>query len=71
MPSVAVLTDLTPADRCARGCPLTLLAVRNQVMLSFLDHCHVPQSLTEPQYRCMVITAVHRTADLQKTSTDN
>ena len=34
-------------------------------MLSFLDHCDVPQGLAELQYRFTVALGVHRTIELQ------
>lgn len=34
-------------------------------MLSFLDHCDVPQGLAELQYGFTVALGVHRTIELQ------
>lgn len=45
--------------------PLTLLTIGDQVMLSFLDHCDVPQGLAELQYGFIVALGVHRTIELQ------
>lgn len=45
--------------------PLTLLTIGDQVMLSFLDHCDVPQGLAEPQYGSTVALGVHGTIELQ------
>lgn len=49
---------------CRGKPPLTLLAIRDQVVLSFLDHRHIPQGLAKPQYRSMGVTAVHGTSEL-------
>lgn len=48
---------------------LTLLAIGDEVLLSFLDHCDIPQGLTEPQCRLTEISAVHRTTELEHKTT--
>lgn len=58
---MATLTDLAPAHAQP---PLTLLAIGEDVALSFLDHRHIAQGLAESQHRSMAVIAVHRASEL-------
>lgn len=48
---------------------LTLLAIGDQVLLSLLDHCDVPQGLAELQCGPTEILGVHRTTELEHKTT--
>lgn len=54
----------TPAAAAFLAAHKHLLAIGEDVALSFLDHRHIAQGLAESQHRSMAVIAVHRASEL-------